>query len=443
MKKKIKTLLVLFNSYFDERLDFRAQIFNMLGFLGIALGVTFGCFSLYVGADPIMTASNFAAAVFAAVIIWHVNRIGKFKNYFLLTVVVVFLIIFPVLFFQGGGYNGGMPGFFVFAVAFTALMLEGRRRIVVIIVQITLYLGCLSVAYYHPESVVHFPTEADAAQDIIIGCMATAIVLAIAISRHITIYDRKQAELHELNTQLEEAKGQLEGVSRMKTEFLQNISHELKTPLTNMGNYALDTLSELKEKNLDVKEMEFNQNRIRSEGERLKRMVSQLLDVTAIEGGRVKMNMAPVSLSSLLHKAADSSRSNQENDNKLVFEITEGLPDLMVDADTIVQVVHNILSNATRHTKDGLITIGLSRPRAGWQEVRVSDTGEGIPPKVRSQVFLRYVERESKIIGRSGLGLYICKSYIDAHRGEIGIDTEAGKGTTVWFCLPESEDEGL
>jgi hypothetical protein len=116
---------------FNERLDFRARIFNTLGFLGIGLGLFFGSFSIYVKSGPISILGNYAAAVFAGFAIWRANSTGNFRRYFLLSVVVVFLILFPVIFFTSGGIKGGTPPFFVFAVVFTVIMLEGRRRTVV------------------------------------------------------------------------------------------------------------------------------------------------------------------------------------------------------------------------------------------------------------------------------------------------------------------------
>jgi signal transduction histidine kinase len=188
--------------------------------------------------------------------------------------------------------------------------------------------------------------------------------------------------------------------------------------------------------------MEFDQSRIKSEGERLKRMVSQLLDVTAIESGIMKIHREPLSLAALLSRAADANfNALSESGARLALEIPDGLPDIPADTDAIEQVLLNLLSNAARHTEKGVITMSLSAA-GGFQTVRVSDDGEGMAPEVREQVFLRYIERESGITGRSGMGLYICKTLIDAHGGEMGIESEPGQGTAVWFKLPDRETEG-
>ena len=121
-------LTAIKDKYFKNNQDFRVQIFNALGLLGFALGLGFGIFSLFVQPVPANVISLFISSIIAALVIWRANKTGNFKRYFLVTVVLVFLIIFPILFFMGGGITGGMPSFFVFAVVFTVIMLEGRRR---------------------------------------------------------------------------------------------------------------------------------------------------------------------------------------------------------------------------------------------------------------------------------------------------------------------------
>jgi signal transduction histidine kinase len=429
-----KALTAFINKYVGKNQDFRVRIFNTLGFQGFLLGVVFGTFTFFVHPSAINVVTNYSASAVAVIVILLAGKTGRYRLFFLVTVISVFIIIFPALFFVGGGITSGMPSFFVFAVVFTVVMLEGKRRTICTVAEIVLYFICFLIAYHRPETVAPFPTEANMLKDIIGGCLGSAAVLAIAIYQHIAVYDLKQKELEKANIALE-------SLNHMKTEFLQNISHELRTPLTVMINYAIDTLSELREETLNVPEMEFNQNRIRDEGERLKRMVNQLLDVSAIEGDRRKIYKERISLAALLSRMVDANfNALNENGNRAVLDIQDSLPDVAADMDSIEQILLNLISNAARHTKEGVITLRLSASD-GYQEVRVSDTGEGISSDVLDQVFLRYVERKSRVTGRSGLGLYICKKHIDAHGGEIGIESQPGQGTTVWFRLPARNGE--
>ena len=220
MKKMLKRII---NTYFTENLDFRARIFNILGFLGISLGIFFALFSFSIGASIMLVGANLLASAGGAFMIWCANRSGNFKPFFLITVIGVFFILFPIMFFSGGGYQSGMPSFFIFAVVFTVIMLEGNRRAVFTILEILLYLGCCLVAYYFPQTVIALDPN-DVALDTIIGCIIAAIVLAFAIWQHLVIYDHKQK--------------QLEHFDRKRSELFANISHEMKTPLSVISAYA-------------------------------------------------------------------------------------------------------------------------------------------------------------------------------------------------------------
>ncbi|MDR1604619.1 MAG: hypothetical protein LBS10_07505 [Gracilibacteraceae bacterium] len=408
--------------YFDPSLDLRVQAFHLLAFAGMAAGVITALSALFTHAGAANIVLNLIGTGIGLGCFIFARRTNNYRAGFVIAVVLTFIILFPLLFFSAGGYRSGMPGFFIFALMFTAIMLEGKTRAVFLALEFALYTACFLAAYHFPDSVNRFATELDYMLDVLTGGAVAGFLLLTVVTLYMRIYDSRQKRLDELD--------------KLKTEFLQNISHELKTPLTVIINYALDTLSELQKEPLNVPEMEFDQGRIRSEGERLKRMVSQLLDVTAIESGAMKIRREPLSLAALLSRAADAIfNALRESGTRLVLEIPGDLPDIPADADAIEQVLLNLLSNAARHTAKGVITMSLSAG-GGFQTVRVSDDGEGMAPEVREQVFLRYIERASGVTGRSGMGLFICKKLIAAHGGEIGLESEPGKGTAVWFRLP-------
>lgn len=222
-------------------------------------------------------------------------------------------------------------------------------------------------------------------------------------------------------------------LNAMKTEFLQNVTHELKTPLTVMSSSAQDTLAILPEGIPDRTGIIYNQEHIITEAERLDRIVIQLLDTAAIEAGRVTITREPISLTSLLQYMADTYFPRLgDNGNRLDTDFADSLPDIPADRERIEQVVLNLLTNADRHTQNGLITLTLKKDRSG-QRVTVGDTGEGMASDLQTQVFESYVSRTG---GRSGMGLYICHKIIAAHGGKIWIESGTEAGTAVSFWLP-------
>lgn len=261
---------------------------------------------------------------------------------------------------------------------------------------------------------------------------AGMLIFALCTMLSLRLKDSEQA------VKLERARAQVENLdllSKAKTEFLRNVSHELKTPLTVMSGYAQDSLAVLREASPDLSDITFNQQHIVTEAARLNRLVNQLLDAAAVESGRLRVEKVPLSLSRLTRQVVFTNFPKLNTENcRLELHLPEDLPNVPADSERIRQVLLNLLSNAVRHTTDGVITICLCAVENG-QELSVSDTGEGMPDAVKAQVFKSYVEKTSGVSGRNGMGLYICRKIIEAHGGEIGIQSQEGKGTTVWFRL--------
>ena len=205
-------------TYLSESLDFRARIFNTLALVGIVMGIVFAISTMVTRAGALNTALNLMAAALGVVLLIFANKTNRFQLCYLITIVAVFFLMFPMMFFTAGGYRSGMPSFFVFAVVFTVLMLQGLARKIVTALEILLYFALCLTAYFFPETVTSFETADAEAIDIIIGFVAASVGLTAVINQHIVVYDRKQE--------------QLEHLGQAKTELIGNISHELKTPLT-------------------------------------------------------------------------------------------------------------------------------------------------------------------------------------------------------------------
>ena len=422
------------NRYFNENLGIRVQIFNALSIIGVIISLFFAALKYFTASTQWSMLVCLCAAVFAVFIFWRANKTKNFRRFSIVATVVVFIILFPVLFFMTGGYLGCIAFFFLFAIVFTSLLFEGALRSVFMRLEILLYTGCFLVAYLIPVAVSEMLSPVEGF-DIVAGFLITAVSIAAVMYKQTVFNNRKQRELEVTNEEHMRS-------SHFKTEYLRIVSHELKTPITVMTNYARDTLNELAKKDRDISEIVFSQNRIISEGDRINRIVNQILNATAIESGRLKISRTRFSLADLVQSmvGAYTDKLNKSG-NRTVLEVPDGLPDVYADSDIIGQVFLNLLSNASIHTKQGTITVALSA-REGFQTVQVADTGEGIGPELLEKLFQRYLDNKSRASGGNGMGLYICKKYIDAHGGEIDIESEQGIGTRVWFSLPTTTKEG-
>lgn len=251
--------------------------------------------------------------------------------------------------------------------------------------------------------------------------------------------NRILAETKAAEQRLATEKLALESLDRMKTEFLGNVSHELKTPLTVMSGYAQTT------KQLSVhisipqtEEISRRMTLISSEAERLSLMVSQILDMTRMEEGRMVMEPVHCHLDEIIHAAVRTHYPMlNKNQNRLKIQIEHGLPSICADPTRISQVIVNLISNAVRFTSEGEILISAEQKE---QEllVCVSDSGSGIAAERIPHLFERYNKKEKSGSGQdtgTGLGLYICKHIIEQHGGRIWLESQEENGTSVFFTL--------
>lgn len=252
--------------------------------------------------------------------------------------------------------------------------------------------------------------------------------------------NRLLAKARETEQKLAVEKEVLKDLNRMKTEFLGNVSHELKTPLTVMSGYA-QTTKQLAERpgELDGGEVSRRMKIISSEAERLSMMVGQILDVTRMEEGRMAMEKRPCQIDEIIHAAIETHYPIlNKNANRLEIHIETGIPMINADSARISQVIVNLISNAVRFTINGLITISAKCEKTNII-ICVTDTGTGISPDRLTNIFERYYHSEKPGGGQNtgtGLGLYICKHIVEQHGGKIWIESKEGLETSVVFTLP-------
>jgi PAS domain S-box-containing protein len=227
----------------------------------------------------------------------------------------------------------------------------------------------------------------------------------------------------------------LREIDRLKSEFIATASHELRTPLTSvqMGVHLLleGAAGELTDKQQEVL------SACRQDCERLDKLMRDLLDLSKIEAGESQPHLAPMRARDLVTESAERLRPQVEaKDITLRTDAPPDLPQVLADPMQIERVIGNLVTNALRHTeRGGKIEISAGR-RDGSIVVSVRDTGHGIPPEYLPHVFDKFVQVPDAPSGGVGLGLAISKSIVEAHGGQIGVQSELGCGTTFTFTLP-------
>jgi two-component system, NtrC family, sensor histidine kinase KinB len=226
----------------------------------------------------------------------------------------------------------------------------------------------------------------------------------------------------------------LSEISRLKSEFIAAASHELRTPLTSvqMGIHLLleGATGPLVERQMEILQV------CREDTARLDRLMRELLDLSKIESGAVTPVLAPIRPSTLIAEAVDPLRLQVESHGiRLDVDAAPDLPAVSADRSQIERVITNLVTNATRATPaGGVITVAAAR-RGDEIAISVADTGTGIPGEYLSRIFEPFVQVAHAPGGGAGLGLTISRRIIEAHGGQLTVQSSPGKGSIFTFTI--------
>lgn len=244
-------------------------------------------------------------------------------------------------------------------------------------------------------------------------------------------------KLEESNIKLEEANDKLKDLDKLKTEFLSLASHQLRSPLTAIKGYTSMILEgdfgELKAEAKDAVERVFQSTM------NLTKIVEDLLNVSKIEQGGMKYEMAPFSLAEISRDMAkDLSITASKKNLKLDYEGDSDIEcTVNGDKEKIRQVVLNFIDNSIKYTKEGSIHVSV-RKKGDKVVFSVVDTGMGMTPEIKAKLFQKFSRGDGARMntGGSGLGLYLAKEIVEAHKGTVGVESEGmGKGSNFHFEL--------
>lgn len=239
------------------------------------------------------------------------------------------------------------------------------------------------------------------------------------------------------NEILQAAKEKAEQSDKLKSVFLANLSHEIRTPMNGIIGFT----KLLKKKNLSEEKQEKYVDVILSSGERMLKIINDLVHISKIEAGQIDLDPSLFNLNRLIDEACLFFRSEAERKN-LQFSCFKSLPDhksnIVADKTKVEQIIYNLLKNAFKFTKEGKIHFGYEILDDKIQ-FRVEDSGRGIPLHLQKNIFDRFKKSDSTPTSEeegSGLGLSISKTFVELMGGDIGVESEYGRGSTFIFTIP-------
>ena len=231
--------------------------------------------------------------------------------------------------------------------------------------------------------------------------------------------------------------------SDLKTQFIYNISHDLKTPITNIKGFSkllykgeFGALTDEQKGYLSI---------IMDELDRLMNLIGQILDVAKLSSGNVNLDLQTVNFNDLLKNPSIRAFEEVCKAKGLYFKVNVGYdaPEITADPNRLIQVLVNLIGNAVKFTEKGGIEVNVSRTSKRSRSIRivVKDTGIGINKDDKNKVFKKFYQLQRKGLTKqegsgTGLGLSITKEIVNLHGGQTGVDSEQGKGSEFWFRLP-------
>ncbi len=220
-----------------------------------------------------------------------------------------------------------------------------------------------------------------------------------------------------------------------KTNFVANISHELKTPISSI-KMSIQLLENNKIGDLNNEQKNLLES-ISDDANRLLNITKELLNITEVESGTIQLSLMPVSLSEIIEYAINATKNSASQKNiSIKFAYTEPLPKIMADSEKMAWVLTNLISNAIRYSHENSSIIVSSSIIDDKIKIAVTDSGQGIPPQYISKIFDRYFRIPGSKKEGTGLGLSISKEFIEAQGGSIEVESDFAKGSTFSIKIP-------
>ena len=432
-----KSVLEVGKVLYHSGLPFRVRLFNILASLGFIISLCNGVLSYWNNGDRKLLLINTGIALLSLSLLFYAYHSKKYQRCYFITIVVIFMFLFPVMFFKSGGYKGGMPSFYIFGILFTIFMLEGWLMFFCVWLELIIYIFTIGIAYYYTDTVILFQSEKEIVVDVLTGVVVSSASLGVAMYLHFRIYKKQQVFLTQAREEAMEA-------NRAKSTFLANMSHEIRTPINVMLG-----MNEMILRESESREVVQYAKSVEKAGNYLLSLINNILDITRIESKKLDIIEEKFSLRQLVQEVCLIGAKQAEAKNlEFVVDVEETLPKYLEgDALHIKQVILNLINNAVKYTKKGKVFLEVCQEEKQIS-FSVKDTGIGIKKEDMEALFDMFmradIKRHRNIEG-SGLGLTIAKELCEQMGGHIQAESIYGKGSnfTVYFPLKDAGTEKI
>lgn len=434
------TLEDIKNKLFSEDNPPQLTLFNIVITAGLFGGIISSFISL---SDSSLTEQLMFCSIGIGILIF-LFYIANWKRKVLLasilSIALIGDIMFPLMFFKGGGIYSGMSSWFFLCTIYTFLVLEGVFFYSVLSLQTVVIIACYIIAYYNPNLVTPIETEAGRVIDIVQGLLLSSIVVGCVIKFQTRINKHAIENVKKTNEDLIYSELKAENANHAKSDFLSNMSHEIRTPINAILGMNEMILRECKDKNI----LEYA-SAVQTSSNALLSLVNDVLDLSKIESGKIEIKEEEYKLQDLILGSYGmvAERLEKKGLRGSIF-CNENLPQgLIGDFSHLRQILINFLTNACKYTEKGNIDFFILGSVQGDEAkliFSVKDTGIGIKEENRAKMFKKFerfdLQRNRNIEG-TGLGLSISKQLCDLMGGKIEVKSEYGKGSEFIITISQ------
>jgi signal transduction histidine kinase/CheY-like chemotaxis protein len=424
MLNKIKKYL--YSHFFSRDTPLDGRMFNvalLFGFVGSILGL----------ASTVAQASSVFAILSTAmlpaiivILLFTINKTRKYRLGGLLISVVFCDIGFPSVFFMSGGVYSGMLAYMLLGVVIITVLLNGIDVMVMLLLYILICAACFFAQYTGLLHVTPIASETLFYIDITVAFVVSSLMIGLVLK-----YQQHEYE-HMRRT--------AENASKSKSDFLSNMSHEMRTPMN-----AIIGMTAIAKNTSDAGRKDDCLNKIESASVHLLGVINDILDMSKIEANKFDISPVEFDFERLLQKAADVINFRVEDKRqKFTVSIEKDVPrNLIGDDQRLMQVITNLLSNAVKFTpEEGSVRLDAKLLKDDGETyrilIKVSDTGIGISKEQQERLFKSFQQAESSTsrkFGGTGLGLAISKRIVELMDGEIWVESEPDKGSSFMFTF--------
>ncbi len=417
----------------DENRTMHERMFLLIAAVGLAVILIDIIVGIIIGEsaeDLILLGIGFA--VFLALVTAGI-KLKKLDAVSTTISVLVILVLLPLVFFTGGGINGGSPVWFVFSTLFVSMLVYGRKKYVLLTIEALVAVGCYLIAYFFPHTVITHDTGT-AYIDSIVSLIFVSGVLTLMVGFEISVLRKEKERSEEKSRQIEE-------LNRSQNSFFSSMSHEIRTPInTIIGLNEMILREDISDEVAD------DARNIQSASKLLLSLINDILDMSKMESG--KMEIVPViyDVGKMLSDIAGMTWV-RARDKGLEFKIDVDptMPaQLLSDEVRIKQIIINLLGNAVKYTSAGSVNLSVHCRRTSTNKVLVTysveDTGIGIRKEnipYLFDAFRRVDEKKNRYIEGTGLGLAIVKQLVDLLGGEISVNSIYMQGSVFAVSIEQ------